>query len=44
MQKYQGVVQGFYTIFSCFGGATEEFIASGSEGKGLFLWFGSRRS
>ena len=31
-RKYQGVVHGFYMIFSCFGGSSDEYIASGSEG------------
>ncbi|XP_051900926.1 WD repeat-containing protein 26-like [Pristis pectinata] len=31
LQKYQGVTQGFYTIHSCLGGTSEDFIASGSE-------------
>jgi len=31
-RKYHGVVQGHFTIFSSFGGASDEYIASGSEG------------
>lgn len=41
VRKYQGVTQGFYTIHSCFGGHNEDFIASGSEGKGD-LFFASK--
>lgn len=36
VRKYQGVVHGFYTIFSCFGGVSNEYIASGSEGNVIF--------
>lgn len=32
VRKFQGVTQGHFTIHSCFGGANEDFIASGSEG------------
>lgn len=31
VRQYQGVTQGTYTIYSCFGGTNESFIASGSE-------------
>lgn len=36
VRKFQGVTQGYYTIFSCFGGLNQDFIASGSEGKTCF--------
>lgn len=42
VQKYQGVVQGFYTIFSSCGGASEEFIASGSDDHNVYLWLRSK--
>ena len=31
IRKFQGVWQGHFTIYSCFGGINEDFIASGSE-------------
>lgn len=31
VRKFQGVSQGHFTIHSCFGGANQDFIASGSE-------------
>ena len=34
VRKFHGVTQGYYTIFSCFGGLNQDFIASGSEGEG----------
>ncbi len=33
IRKFQGVTQGFYSIYSCFGGVNQDFIASGSEGE-----------
>ena len=33
VRRYQGLSQGYTTINSCFGGADQKFIASGSEGK-----------
>ena len=33
VRKYQGPRQEKYTIYSCFGGANHDFIASGSEGQ-----------
>ncbi|XP_041037754.1 WD repeat-containing protein 26-like isoform X2 [Carcharodon carcharias] len=38
LQKYQGVTQGFYTIHSCLGGMSEDFIASGSEDHKVYIW------
>ena len=32
VRKFQGVSQGFFMNYSCFGGVNEDFIASGSEG------------
>lgn len=34
IRKFQGITQGTYTIYSCFGGVDQLFVASGSEG----LW------
>lgn len=31
VRQFQGTTQGTYTIYSCFGGINESFIASGSE-------------
>lgn len=31
IRQFQGTTQGTYTIYSCFGGVNESFIASGSE-------------
>ena len=31
VRKFVGITQGFYTVYSCFGGADQNFIASGSE-------------
>lgn len=31
VRRYQGVTQGHFTIHSTFGGANQDFIASGSE-------------
>lgn len=31
VRRFQGVTQGNYTIYSCFGGINESFVASGSE-------------
>lgn len=33
VRKYQGLRQAKYTIYSCFGGANQDFLASGSEGQ-----------
>lgn len=33
VRKYQGVRQARFTIYSCFGGANQDFLASGSEGE-----------
>ncbi|CAK8692223.1 unnamed protein product [Clavelina lepadiformis] len=42
VRKFHGVVQGFYTIFSCFGGSSEEYVASGSEDNKVYIWHRSR--
>eukprot|EP00037_Helgoeca_nana_P003319 m.39659 g.39659 ORF g.39659 m.39659 type:complete len:558 (-) comp13724_c0_seq2:234-1907(-) len=38
LRKYHGHEQGRYQIRSCFGGAGESFVASGSEDKLVYLW------
>lgn len=31
VRRFHGVSQGHFTIYSCFGGANQDYIASGSE-------------
>jgi len=38
VQKYTGQKQGRFVIRSCFGGANESFILSGSEDSMLYMW------
>ncbi|KAL5009252.1 hypothetical protein ScPMuIL_014833 [Solemya velum] len=38
VRKFQGVTQGFYTIYSCFGGLNQDFVASGSEDHKVYIW------
>ncbi|KAK8782801.1 hypothetical protein V5799_015854 [Amblyomma americanum] len=38
IRKFQGVVQGYYTIRSCFGGVNNVYIASGSEDNKVYIW------
>ncbi|XP_031629372.1 WD repeat-containing protein 26 homolog [Contarinia nasturtii] len=38
VRQFQGTTQGTYTIFSCFGGINESFIASGSEDHKVYIW------
>ena len=38
IRKYQGAVQGFYTIFATFGGSNEQYVASGSEGIYIYVY------
>ncbi|RMX57360.1 hypothetical protein pdam_00016009 [Pocillopora damicornis] len=42
IRKYQGVRQARFTIYSCFGGANQDFLASGSEGEAdyhkVYIW------
>ncbi|KAK2170458.1 hypothetical protein NP493_1154g00038 [Ridgeia piscesae] len=38
VQKFRGVTQGFYTIHSCFGGSSQNFVASGSEDNKVYIW------
>jgi len=42
LRKYQGAKHGFYIIHSCFGGANQNFIASGSEDCKVYIWHKSR--
>ncbi|GLH05765.1 WD repeat-containing protein 26, partial [Gryllus bimaculatus] len=38
IRKFQGALQGLFTINSCFGGVNEDFIASGSEDGRVCIW------
>ncbi|XP_019874783.2 WD repeat-containing protein 26 [Aethina tumida] len=38
VRSYQGVTQGHFTIHSTFGGANQDFIASGSEDNQVYIW------
>eukprot|EP00096_Caligus_rogercresseyi_P016047 TRINITY_DN857_c0_g1_i1.p1 TRINITY_DN857_c0_g1~~TRINITY_DN857_c0_g1_i1.p1 ORF type:complete len:686 (-),score=172.92 TRINITY_DN857_c0_g1_i1:402-2459(-) len=38
VRKFVGITQGFYTIHSCFGGANQNFIASGSEDNKVYIY------
>ncbi|XP_046579884.1 WD repeat-containing protein 26-like isoform X1 [Haliotis rubra] len=44
LRKFQGISQGFYTIFSCFGGLNQDFVASGSEDHKVYVWHIRRES
>lgn len=39
VRKFQGTTQGHFTNHSSFGGANEDFIVSGNEGKRAFYFF-----
>ncbi|XP_017775656.1 PREDICTED: WD repeat-containing protein 26 isoform X2 [Nicrophorus vespilloides] len=38
IRRFQGVTQGHFTIHSTFGGANQDFIASGSEDNQVYIW------
>ncbi|XP_065158210.1 WD repeat-containing protein 26 isoform X2 [Atheta coriaria] len=38
VRRFQGVTQGHFTIYSTFGGANQDFIASGSEDNQVYIW------
>lgn len=38
VRRFQGVTQGHFTIHSTFGGANQDFIASGSEDNQVYIW------
>lgn len=38
VRRFQGVSQGNFTIYSCFGGVHESFVASGSEDNKVYIW------
>jgi len=42
VRRFRGTTQGFYTIFSCFGGVNQDFVASGSEDGNVYVWHRER--
>lgn len=38
VQKFVGITQGFYTIYSSFGGVNQSFVASGSEDTHVYIF------
>ncbi|XP_065681766.1 WD repeat-containing protein 26 isoform X1 [Hydra vulgaris] len=38
VRRFRGVVYGSFIIHSCFGGANDDFIASGSEDNTVYIW------
>lgn len=42
VRKFEGVTQGFCIIHSCFGGREQNFIASGSEDKKVYIYHNKR--
>lgn len=38
MKRFRGVVQKEFSIYSCFGGLNEDFVASGSEDQKVVIW------
>ena len=38
VRKFVGITQGFYTIYSCFGGSGQNFVASGSEDNKVYIY------
>lgn len=44
VRRFQGVTQGNYTIYSCFGGINESFVASGSEDNKVLIFIPRKAS
>ena len=44
VRKFIGVQQGNYTIYSCFGGVDQNFVASGSEDNKVYIYHVRRES
>lgn len=44
VRKFRGVTQGYYTIYSCFGGMYQNFIASGSEDSMVYIYHKNRET
>jgi len=38
LRKFHGQTQAFFTIYSCFGGLNQDYVASGSEDHKVFIW------
>lgn len=38
IRKFHGITQGLYTLYSCFGGVNQNFIASGSEDQKVYVY------
>ncbi|XP_037073273.1 LOW QUALITY PROTEIN: WD repeat-containing protein 26-like [Pollicipes pollicipes] len=38
LRKFQGLTQGTFTVYGCFGGLNQEFVASGSEECNVYIW------
>ncbi|XP_026471332.1 WD repeat-containing protein 26-like [Ctenocephalides felis] len=38
IRKFHGLIQGHFTIHSCFGGVNNDFVASGSEDNNVYIW------
>lgn len=38
VRRFRGLSQGHFTIHACFGGAQQDFIASGSEDNKVYIW------
>ena len=44
VRKFVGITQGFYTVYSCFGGTDQNFIASGSEDNKVYIFHVKKES
>ncbi|GFR84185.1 WD repeat-containing protein 26-like [Elysia marginata] len=44
LRKFHGQTQAFFTIYSCFGGLNQDYVASGSEDHKVFIWHKRRES
>jgi len=44
LRKFHGHTQAFFTIYSCFGGLNQDYVASGSEDHKVFIWHKERES
>ncbi|XP_063625613.1 WD repeat-containing protein 26 [Cydia splendana] len=38
VRRFRGLSQGHFTIHACFGGARQDFVASGSEDNKVYIW------
>ncbi|KAK3702754.1 hypothetical protein RRG08_042739 [Elysia crispata] len=44
LRKFHGQSQAFFTIYSCFGGLNQDYVASGSEDQKVFIWHKRRET